>query len=433
MRDILVCASRELRRRPLRSVATVLGYAIAEGLTVLMVGILLFTQVAENKSLEAVGTHFITYAPSCGNVASLTTDEIDGLLKGVIPQQCQGLCKNCTGCNKKPLDLKNEGFVFQNTTTRLLPTSLVDHVRKIPTVADCTPYLLFRFRDSRDGTFFTVGGFDPTNPEAVGTTACAKSDLKSGAFLSTDSIGLALADEGFAFNHGLSVGDTFSIASIDFKIAGLVNTGVRPAKADVYLVFQEAEKVINRRLNNPLLHEMNLMFVQTKSPAVHDEAVEKVREIMQSNVFSSYNCYKPALAALKMKKGTVLAISFILLAGVILLSMRSQMASIAERRKEIGILKAIGWNNRVILAQVLIESTIQSFSGGFLGCLFAGILLFLIPMKFLLGIDGQLDPMVTLTVMGGGLIAAILSGLLAGIIPAFSAARQDPLDAIRHF
>ena len=43
-----------------------------------------------------------------------------------------------------------------------------------------------------------------------------------------------------------------TIANKDYTVAGIVNPGVRPAKADVYMLFRDAEKAINSRLQTPL-------------------------------------------------------------------------------------------------------------------------------------------------------------------------------------
>ncbi|OIP24190.1 hypothetical protein AUK22_09015 [bacterium CG2_30_54_10] len=431
MGNAITCALRELGRRPARTALTVSGFAFAVGLVVIMVNVLLFSSIAENTVLESTGTHFMTYAPSCGNVASLTQADIDNLLKGIIPQQCQGLCKNCTGCNKKPLDLRNEGFMANSISTRLLSKGLVDKVKALPTVKDAAPFLMFRFKDKESNLLFSVGGFDPTNPEAVGTTCCARGDLVQGEYLATSSFGQALVEEGFARNRGLRVGSTVSISGLEFHVAGLVNIGVRPVKADIYLRFEDAEKAVNRRLNNPLFNEMNVMLVQAAGASVQDKAIEDVKQMMQSNVFSSYNCYKPAVKALKMNQGAVWGVVAVLLLGVTILSMKSQWTTVIDRRREIGILKAIGWSDRQILSQILAESLLQSLAGGSIGCIVGAIIFLAVPLKTLIGVSGQLEPVLSAWVIAVSLLLSIVGGLFAGILPALGAARQNPAATLR--
>lgn len=430
--DLRRCARRELARRPLRTTATVLGYALAVALLVVIVQIMHFTEILANPLLETTGTHFITYAPSCGNIASLTEAEIDGLLRGVIPEQCQELCKNCTGCNKKPLDLRNEGFVFQTTTTRLLSVALVDRVRRLADVKDATPYLLFRLRDDRDRHFLMVGGFDPASPEAVGTTACAKADLVAGEFLTPESSGRVMADAGYALAQHLTVGSTVTISSMTFTVAGIVNTGVRPAKADLYMLFDQAEKVINSRLSNPLSQEMNLLFVATQNPEVHERVRGEVMALMASNVFSSYNCYKPAGKALKINRNAGWLIVILVWSGVVGLCLRSQWASVASRWREIGILKALGWSDRHILTETLLESLYQALWGGAAGCSLALVVLVALPAQDIWGVSFRVPPAAFLITVLVALSSALAAGFVAGALPAWAAARRKPHDLMRY-
>jgi len=45
--------------------------------------------------------------------------------------------------------------------------------------------------------------------------------------------------------------------------------------------------------------------------------------------------------------------------------------NIAERAREIGVLKAVGWTNRNVVSQLMSESVIQCFMAGILGLLIA--------------------------------------------------------------
>ncbi|WP_333694683.1 ABC transporter permease [Flavobacterium sp.] len=99
--------------------------------------------------------------------------------------------------------------------------------------------------------------------------------------------------------------------------------------------------------------------------------------------------------------------------------------SVKERTNLIGIQKSLGAKNRFILFQFLFESVILSVIGGLIGLVFvwitAMLLSKLMDFEFVLSF-GNL-------VLGTGLAGFI--GLISGIIPAFSASRLDPVEAIR--
>lgn len=351
---------------------------------------------------------------------------------GIKPARCEGKCKECTGCAKKPIDIRNEAFLANTVVTKLLPISLVGEVRKhSDLIQDASPYLLYRFKHDLDGHLFTVGGFDPANDQAVGTTCCAKGDITEGVFIKPGDSGLVLLEQGYAVGHGLKTGDSVLVASETFRAAGIVNPGVRPAKADIYMIFHDAERVINRRIKSPLLQEMNILLVQVTDSQKQEAAIEKVKSIMQEGVATSYACYKPAVEVMGMNEMSVWLISVVLGMGAVFLSMKSQLASVVERRHDIGILKAIGWTNNLVVRQILLESGIQAFLGGILGCTTGVILIYFVPIKAMIGIQARLDPSVSPIVLISALFLAAIGGITAGALPAWSAARQNPADELR--
>lgn len=99
--------------------------------------------------------------------------------------------------------------------------------------------------------------------------------------------------------------------------------------------------------------------------------------------------------------------------------------SVRERTNIIGIQKAIGAKNYFILLQFLFEAVFLSLLGGIIGLLliFIGILLFQDAMSFPLVLS-QKNILL-------GLVISTIIGLVSGFIPAWVAARLDPVEAIR--
>ncbi len=99
--------------------------------------------------------------------------------------------------------------------------------------------------------------------------------------------------------------------------------------------------------------------------------------------------------------------------------------SVKERTNLIGIQKALGAKNRFILFQFLFEAVILSLIGGIVGMLMvwgvATLLTKVVEFEFVLGFSNIL--------IGTSLAAFI--GLVSGILPAISASRLDPVEAIR--
>ena len=105
--------------------------------------------------------------------------------------------------------------------------------------------------------------------------------------------------------------------------------------------------------------------------------------------------------------------------------------SVKERTREIGIQKAIGAKNFAISAQFLMESIWLSIAGGIIGLLAVQLVLWLLGLvaaqQFGNDVVLSLSPEDTLL----GVVTSVIVGLVAGVIPARSAAKLNPVDAIR--
>lgn len=99
--------------------------------------------------------------------------------------------------------------------------------------------------------------------------------------------------------------------------------------------------------------------------------------------------------------------------------------SVKERTNLIGIQKSLGAKNRFILFQFLFEAVILCLIGGLIGIL----LVWLIAIGLTKLLDFEFVLSFSNIMLGSGL--AILIGLIAGILPAISASKLDPVEAIR--
>jgi putative ABC transport system permease protein len=106
--------------------------------------------------------------------------------------------------------------------------------------------------------------------------------------------------------------------------------------------------------------------------------------------------------------------------------MNIMLASILERTREIGVRRAVGASQRDILAQFLSEAVLISLAGGVAGIIVGGLLS--------LGIE-RLADIQTIVSFFSVFIAfgvSITVGIVFGIVPAWRAARQDPVVCLRY-
>jgi putative ABC transport system permease protein len=105
--------------------------------------------------------------------------------------------------------------------------------------------------------------------------------------------------------------------------------------------------------------------------------------------------------------------------------MNIMFVSVAERTREIGIRKALGAKRRAILSQFLVEAASITLGAGLLGIAVA--------WPVTLAVDHYSGFAVRMSwwIVAVALLVSVLTGVVAGLVPALRAARMDPVDALR--
>jgi len=107
--------------------------------------------------------------------------------------------------------------------------------------------------------------------------------------------------------------------------------------------------------------------------------------------------------------------------------MNIMFVSVAERTREIGVRKAIGAKQRTILLQFLIEAASICLLGGLAGLAITYSLTLLVAGAF-----PYFPITMSFPVMGLAILTSIATGLTSGFLPAWRAARMNPVDALRN-
>jgi putative ABC transport system permease protein len=132
-----------------------------------------------------------------------------------------------------------------------------------------------------------------------------------------------------------------------------------------------------------------------------------------------------AIRNARMSGGIIAAIS-LLVGGIGIMNI--MLASITERVRELGIRKAVGASNPAVFIQIIVESVVIALLGGIVGLLASYGLVQV--LKILSPTENT--PIITLQAMSMAFFFSALVGILAGLIPAFKAAKLDPIQALRY-
>jgi putative ABC transport system permease protein len=398
-------ALKEIKRRKLRSSANIIGYGIAIAFLIVAVTLAQSYNWVAAGALNGIGTHFVVYVPAS---------------------------KNC------PCQFGEVGPFFKDTYTPTFNLSIVKTVKSLLGVADAAPCLMFRFNN------LTICGIDFTSL-ATKTNAVSPDEIVKGSYLNANNLNGVMVDSVFAEVAKLDVGDSIVAFDRNFTVVGIVNPSLhsKPAGiANMYAPLSVVQEIARSYgdLYNFAVRDVNIILVEI-SPTGDSEYINTVEQSVlgtlesytgQAGAVVGYQCGFTARKVVSVTEDSAWAISIVLLTCVTLFSLKSQFGSVVERTREIGILKAIGWTDLDITEQVFLESLLQGLVGGVIGVGFGYIVTFFIPQLGLLPMQNLVLAISPLLVILG-LTTSLSGGIIAGVFPAWRAAKLQPAEALRRF
>lgn len=168
-------------------------------------------------------------------------------------------------------------------------------------------------------------------------------------------------------------------------------------------------------------------------PEVKEEAIGIMRRIRglkydQRDDFS-INQQEGLLSRIDQTVGTIQIAGFVITGLALFVGaigiMNIMFVSVKERTREIGIRKAIGAKNRAILGQFISEAAIICLIGGMIGLGFA-VVGSMIIAQFDFPVSISADAVIL------AITISLITGVISGFAPAYTASKMDPVDSLRY-
>lgn len=190
-------------------------------------------------------------------------------------------------------------------------------------------------------------------------------------------------------------------------------TFINERKADPIIMVQGQDYLTSKALKDDLTGTMRALHKLSPTKE-NDFALNDINDFSDaiSSAFSGLNIGGWAIAALS------LIVGMFGVANIMFVSVR-------ERTSQIGLKKAIGAKKAVILAEFLLESAFLCIIGGIIGL----TLVFLLTQILTHALNFPV--FVSTNYMILAIVICIITGILAGFVPALQAANMDPVEAIR--
>jgi len=238
------------------------------------------------------------------------------------------------------------------------------------------------------------------------------------------------------FPAGDPIGGEVSIRGLPYRVIG-----VEEVKGTVFGIPQDNFIVIPLKTYSidygALVRQRSLYFTATsKTDDVFNDAVEEARFLMRARhrlapgEKDNFGIVTPdAITGLRDRLfGTIFLVAIAvpaiaMLVGAIVI-MNIMLVSVTERTKEIGLRKSLGARKTDILRQFLLEALTLATIGGAIGIFLAWVVGKIVTATFF-------PTYLSLLAIAGALLASGGVGIISGIVPAWKAARLDPIEALR--
>lgn len=244
-------------------------------------------------------------------------------------------------------------------------------------------------------------------------------------------LGANFAEKAFAFD--VRTGDELTLRGRKYRVAGVLNaTGEQNHDNSVFVSLEALHHLTGER------GSWTAFMIKTE-PGGDIEAIgtDIERALSRQKDLDQFTVMTPEKASRVV--GDVIGIVEYVLYLIALVAvvvggigvMNTMYTAVMERRREIGIMKAVGAKERHILALFLFESGIIGFLGGAVGLAggagLAGYVVGLAQRRGFMFLEAALDPATAAIV----LTSAFLAGVVSGVLPARQAAALRPAAGLR--
>jgi lipoprotein-releasing system permease protein len=243
--------------------------------------------------------------------------------------------------------------------------------------------------------------------------------------------GEAIVGSELAHDLGVRPGDRFSVqtgsVTDSMRVTALVDLGVKDLNRRTVLVPLRAAQNMLGLPGGATGVDLGLRDVwtaQTLADELRQQLPYKIESWQESNV--------QLVTALNAQSVSTMLIRVVVVIVVVLGIASVMVVSVVQKRREIGILRAMGATRGQVQRLFLLQGAIVGAAGSVLGLLLARAMIFLFT-QFARGSDGQPLFVIALPLALAGQLAvlALACGVLAAIAPARRAAAMDPAQAIR--
>ena len=397
----------QLAHHQLRSALTLLGMVFGVGAVIAMLAVSEGGRIEALKMIEGMGARNL-------------------IVKSVVPDETaiQDLRKHSAGLSIADAEAIQETMPF---------------VERWAGMRSISPWALFSHEGQANASVWAVSPafFDLSSLDAIeGRLFTADDDFR---YAQVAVLGNSVARK--LFPHGYAVGKRFKINHVWFRVVGVLHDRQLPGEEfqgqqvggeseRIYVPLQTGLRRMEVSAWQSELEELKVQMAPGLEPGLVSRAINHLLERRHGGQ-PDYELVIPArLLAQQRETQQIFTIVMSAVAGISLLVggigiMNIMLASVLERKSEIGLLRAVGARQADVVRQFLVETTVIALVGAL-----AGVVLGVAIAYAIAGFSGWAVawsvPVIILAV-----VVCVSIAVAFGVYPAMSAARLDPVAALQ--
>lgn len=316
---------------------------------------------------------------------------------------------------------------------RLLNTlRRADEVQNVAALLSRTANIPAGFYGKAQVGALTYTGIEPRNAQVLHSYKVVQ-----GRFLRADDSNAAVITTNLAETLGLSVGDKMRLPATEGvmtpKVIGLLSARTLPGNEEVLMTLTQAQKYVD------LPDRINTVEINFTDDARADRVASEnaIKALLGSDyTLGGLSGGSEVLASMEMGRIglSMFGAMALFMGGFIIFN--TFRTIVAERKHDIGMLRAIGARRATIVSLILVEGLLQGVVGSVIGI----VLGYLMAAGMMSLLSSVLESFLHVQVSGlvlepmllvGTLALGVGTTLLAGLLPAMSANRITPLEALR--
>jgi putative ABC transport system permease protein len=330
---------QELRHHHHRTLVNILGIGVGIALFVAINAVSTAYQEAVSLPFRSLGTDLVVQRPE----------------------------KRSADSSQAPASMRGIRLPFSNQLLSATDLEEIGAIEGIDSFA--TTLLLWEFDKSG---FRTIMGVDASQP-SLGPVK-VKEWIKEGRF--PRQPGEILIEKHYAKFIHKKIGDALEIGAKTYRVVGLleIREGAQIASANIYLPLSDTQSLMGGASSG-----VNVIYLRLKSPSLLAPVKAEIAKRLNGVSVTSSDSFMELMGGVsRISDQFSFLASIIAFGGAAFLIIKTMLANLVERSREIGILKAVGWTEKDIQKQLMGEAVVQSLLGGLCGILVGYVLSFLL-------------------------------------------------------